>query len=176
MFAFRGVDYLEIDSLLNDDEKLVRQMVREFVEKEIIPHIEEWNREGKFPLHLVPIMAELGFYGDNLQGYGCEGMPLAVAAAWMALNYAAQNGRYRKHLLAGIIKPLIRQFGLMADLAQNRRTRGHEDHFPDKPQQVVPIRKREDFLQKRERLAAYEDKPVNKHHRSPQDTASLMGP
>ena len=33
MFAFRGVDYLEIDSLLNDDEKLVRQMVREFVEK-----------------------------------------------------------------------------------------------------------------------------------------------
>ena len=53
MFAFRGVDYLEIDSLLNDDEKLVRQMVREFVEKEIMPHIEEWNREGKFPLHLV---------------------------------------------------------------------------------------------------------------------------
>ena len=50
MFAFRGVDYLEIDGLLNDDEKLVRQMVREFVEKEIIPHIEEWNREGKFPL------------------------------------------------------------------------------------------------------------------------------
>ena len=61
MFAFRGVDYLEIDSLLNDDEKLVRQMVREFVENEIIPHIEEWNREGKFPLQLVPLMAELGF-------------------------------------------------------------------------------------------------------------------
>src|ERR1035437_995874 len=74
MFAFRGVDYLEIDSLLNDDEKLVRQMVREFVEKEIIPHIEEWNREGRFPLHLVPLMAEMGFYGANLEGYGCAGM------------------------------------------------------------------------------------------------------
>ena len=74
MFAFHGVDYLEIDSLLNDDEKLVRQTVREFVEKEIIPHIEEWNREGKFPLHLVPLMAELGFYGANLEGYGCAGM------------------------------------------------------------------------------------------------------
>ena len=74
MFAFHGVDYLEIDSLLNDDEKLVRQMVREFVEKEIIPHIEGWNREGKFPLHLVPLMAELGFYGANLEGYGCAGM------------------------------------------------------------------------------------------------------
>ena len=74
MFVFRGVDYLEIDSLLNDDEKLVRQMVREFVEKEIVPHIEGWNREGKFPLHLVPLMAELGFYGANLEGYGCAGM------------------------------------------------------------------------------------------------------
>ena len=58
----------------DDDEKLVRQMVREFVEKEVIPHIEEWNREGKFPLHLVPLMAELGFYGANLEGYGCAGM------------------------------------------------------------------------------------------------------
>ena len=74
MFAFHGVDYLEVESLFNDDEKLVRQMVREFVEKEIIPHIEGWNREGKFPLQLVPLMAELGFYGANLEGYGCAGM------------------------------------------------------------------------------------------------------
>lgn len=74
MFAFRGVDYLEIDSLLSDDEKLVRQTVREFVDKEIIPHIEEWNREGKFPAHLIPQMADLGFYGANLHGYGCAGM------------------------------------------------------------------------------------------------------
>ena len=58
----------------SDDEKLVRQMVREFVDKEIIPNIEGWNREGKFPLHLVPLMAELGFYGANLEGYGCAGM------------------------------------------------------------------------------------------------------
>jgi len=44
------------------------------VEKEIIPHIEEWNREGKFPIHLVPLMAELGFFGANMEGYGCAGM------------------------------------------------------------------------------------------------------
>jgi glutaryl-CoA dehydrogenase len=74
MFAFHGVDYLLIDSLLTDDEKLVRQTVREFVDKEVLPHIEEWNRAGKFPLHLVPLMAELGFYGANLEGYGCAGM------------------------------------------------------------------------------------------------------
>jgi len=74
MFAFHGVDYLQIDSLLTDDEKLVRQTVREFVDKEVLPYIEEWNRAGKFPMHLVPLMAELGFYGANLEGYGCAGM------------------------------------------------------------------------------------------------------
>jgi glutaryl-CoA dehydrogenase len=74
MFAFRGVDYMEIDSLFSDEEKLVRQTVREFVDREVLPHIEEWNREGKFPRHLVPLMAELGFYGANLHGYGCAGL------------------------------------------------------------------------------------------------------
>jgi glutaryl-CoA dehydrogenase len=74
MFPFHGVDYLETDSLLSDDEKLVRQTVREFVDKEVLPHIEEWNREAKFPMHLVPLMAELGFYGANMEGYGCAGM------------------------------------------------------------------------------------------------------
>ncbi|MHB8653141.1 MAG: acyl-CoA dehydrogenase family protein [Terriglobia bacterium] len=74
MFPFRGVDYMEIDSLLSDEEKLVRRTVREFVDKEVIPHIEEWSREGKFPRHLVPLMGELGFFGANLQGYGCAGM------------------------------------------------------------------------------------------------------
>jgi glutaryl-CoA dehydrogenase len=74
MFPFHGVDFMEIDSLLSDEEKLVRQTVREFVDNEVLLHIEEWNREGKFPMHLVPQMAELGFYGANMQGYGCAGM------------------------------------------------------------------------------------------------------
>ncbi len=74
MFAFHGVDFMEIDALFSDEEKLVRQTVREFVDKEVIPHIEEWNREAKFPRHLVPLMAELGFYGANMEGYGCAGM------------------------------------------------------------------------------------------------------
>src|SRR5690348_8406396 len=74
MFAFHGVDFIEFDSLLSDEERLVRQTVREFVDREVLPHIEEWNREGKFPRHLVPVMADLGLFGANLQGYGCAGM------------------------------------------------------------------------------------------------------
>src|SRR5579884_3110546 len=74
MFPFRGVDYLEIDSLFSEQELLVRRTARQFVEERVIPIIEKHNREGSFPLHLVPEMAELGFFGANLTGYGCAGM------------------------------------------------------------------------------------------------------
>ncbi len=73
-FPFRGVDFMEVDSLFSSQERLVRQTSREFVENEVVPVIEEHNREGKFPLHLVPKMAELGFLGANLRGYGCAEM------------------------------------------------------------------------------------------------------
>ncbi len=74
MAGFSGVDYLEFDSLLTDEEKLARQTARQFVEDQIIPIIEECNREGKFPKQLVPQLGELGFFGANLKGYGCAGM------------------------------------------------------------------------------------------------------
>src|SRR5579862_6866991 len=63
---FRGVDFLEIDGLLSDDERLVRDNTRKF--------IEECNREGRFPRDLVKPMGELGFFGANLKGYGCAEM------------------------------------------------------------------------------------------------------
>lgn len=74
MPSFSGVDFLDFDSLLSAEEKLARATVRKFVDDEILPIIELHNREGKFPLHLVPMMAELGFFGANLEGYGCAGM------------------------------------------------------------------------------------------------------
>jgi len=74
MPSFPGVDFLEFDSLLSDEEKLARQTARQFVDEEILPLIEQCNREGKFPMQLVPQMAELGFFGANLTGYGCAGM------------------------------------------------------------------------------------------------------
>jgi len=74
MPSFSGVDYLEIDSLLTDEEKLARQTARQFVDDQILPIIEECNREGRFPKELIPQMAELGFFGASLQGYGCAGM------------------------------------------------------------------------------------------------------
>src|ERR1043166_4342494 len=71
---FRGVDFLEFDSLLNEDEILVRNTARQFIEDNLIPIIEECNRAGRFPRELVKPMADLGFFGASLQGYGCAGM------------------------------------------------------------------------------------------------------
>ena len=71
---FRGVDFIEFDSLLTDDERLVRDTTRKFIEDNLIPIIEECNRAGRFPRELVKPMADLGFFGASLKGYGCAGM------------------------------------------------------------------------------------------------------
>src|SRR5260221_5393750 len=74
MAGYSGVEFIDFDSQLNDEEKLVRQTARQFVEIEIIPIIEKQSREATFPKHLVPQLGELGFFGANLHGYGCAGM------------------------------------------------------------------------------------------------------
>src|SRR5216117_2264341 len=71
---FRGVDFIEFDTLLTDDERLVRDTARRFIEDNLIPIIEECNRAGRFPRELVKPMDDLGFFGASLKGYGCAGM------------------------------------------------------------------------------------------------------
>ncbi len=71
---FRGVDFIDFDTLLTDDERLVRDTARRFIEDNLIPIIEECNRAGRFPRELVKPMADLGFFGASLKGYGCAGM------------------------------------------------------------------------------------------------------
>ncbi len=66
MNKFTGVDYFNIDSLLSEEELLIRNTVRDFVSDEVIPIIEEYNRESKFPQQLVPKMAEMGLFGPTL--------------------------------------------------------------------------------------------------------------
>ncbi|NYF80577.1 acyl-CoA dehydrogenase family protein [Granulicella arctica] len=73
-FKFQGVDFIEFDSLLSEDELLVRANTRAYIEDNLIPIIEQCNRDGRFPRELVLPMGELGFYGATLDGYGCAGM------------------------------------------------------------------------------------------------------
>jgi glutaryl-CoA dehydrogenase len=71
---FKGVDFIDFDSLLSDEERLVRDTTRKFIEDNLVPIIEECNRAGRFPRELVRPMAELGFFGASLKGYGCAEM------------------------------------------------------------------------------------------------------
>jgi glutaryl-CoA dehydrogenase len=74
MARFPGVDYLRIDSLFSEQELLVRETARRFVDERVIPLIRDCFRDARFPKELIPEMASLGFLGANLEGYGCAGM------------------------------------------------------------------------------------------------------
>src|ERR1035437_7374898 len=74
MPAFPGVDFLDFDSLLRDEELLARRTARQFVDEHVIPIIEKHNRAATFPMDLVPQLGELGLFGANLKGYGCAEM------------------------------------------------------------------------------------------------------
>jgi glutaryl-CoA dehydrogenase len=74
MSRFAGVDYLQIDSLFSEQELLVRQTARQFVEERAIPLMRDCFRDARFPKELIPEFGRLGFLGANLEGYGCAGM------------------------------------------------------------------------------------------------------
>jgi len=74
MGRFPGVDYLAVDSVLNEQELLVRQTARQFVDDRVLPVIRDAYSKGEFPVHLIRQMGELGFFGANLEGYGCAGL------------------------------------------------------------------------------------------------------
>jgi glutaryl-CoA dehydrogenase len=73
MTPFAGVDYYNLDDLLTDEERMIRKTVRDFVDREAVPIIEDHHSREAFPHHLIPRMAELGLFGANIKGYGCAG-------------------------------------------------------------------------------------------------------
>ena len=73
--SFEGVDFYAMDDLLNEEERAVRDMVRDWVDSEVMPIINEAYISRTFPRSLIPQMAELGFFGANLpEEYGCAGL------------------------------------------------------------------------------------------------------
>ena len=72
---FEGVDFYDVGALLSEEERAVQTTVRQWVDDRLMPVINQRYLEGKFPLELVPQMAELGFFGANLpEEYGCAGL------------------------------------------------------------------------------------------------------
>lgn len=73
--AVRATDFYALEDLLTDVQRAARDVVRRFVDREVLPHIGRWWLEGRFPVELVPRLAELGVLGANLPTeYGCAGL------------------------------------------------------------------------------------------------------
>jgi glutaryl-CoA dehydrogenase len=71
---YQAIDYYDIESDLTSQARLIRDTVREFVQREFLPVVREHYRAGSFPLQLVPTMGKLGLLGANLSGFGLPGI------------------------------------------------------------------------------------------------------
>ena len=83
-------DYMGLEGLLTDEERMIRESARKFVNAEVLPIIEQHAQDQTFPAHLIPKMGELGFYGPSLpEEYGCLGVS---SVAYGLLMYELERG------------------------------------------------------------------------------------
>ena len=87
-------DFLALDSLLSDEERLIRDTVRGFVSDRILPDVAEWFEAGVFPKELAREMGKLGLLGMHLEGYGCAGTSaVSYGLACTELEYGDSGAR-----------------------------------------------------------------------------------
>src|SRR2546430_14054960 len=67
------LDFLDLDALLTEEERMIRDTVRQFVAERVMPGIEEWFERAEFPREVFPELGRLGLLGMHLSGYGCAG-------------------------------------------------------------------------------------------------------
>ncbi|MDQ4125947.1 MAG: acyl-CoA dehydrogenase family protein [Actinomycetota bacterium] len=87
-------DFLGLDALLSDEEKMVRDSARRFVSDRVLPGIEKWFEEGEFPHEVAPELGRLGLLGMHLEGYGCAGTN-AVSYGLACLELEAGDSGFR---------------------------------------------------------------------------------
>ncbi len=80
-------DFYLMDELLTPEERAIREKVRAFCDREVIPIINDYWERAAFPFELIPKLAQLGIAGGSIQGYGCPGMSM-TAAGLLALELA----------------------------------------------------------------------------------------
>lgn len=131
MVKFQGVDYYNIDEILSQEEILVRQTVREFVDDNVIPIIEKHARAGTFPADLVGKMAELGLFGSTLPAkYGCAEMNnVAYGLVMQELERGDSGVRSFASVQSSLVMYPIYAFGSEA----------HKDHWLPKLAKGVAI-------------------------------------
>jgi glutaryl-CoA dehydrogenase len=88
------LDVLDIDSLLSDEERMLRDTVRRFTAERIMPGIEKWFEAGEFPREMATEFGELGLLGMHLEGYGCAGVN-AVSYGLACMELEAGDSGFR---------------------------------------------------------------------------------
>ncbi|HEV8376019.1 MAG TPA: acyl-CoA dehydrogenase family protein, partial [Candidatus Polarisedimenticolia bacterium] len=112
MRPFKALDYYQIDGLLTEEERLIRDTIQAFVSEQVLPRIEKHYREGTFPMELVPQLAELGTLGSSLQGYGCAGLgPVAYGLIMQELERGDSGLRSFVSVQGGLAMYPIHAFG-----------------------------------------------------------------
>jgi glutaryl-CoA dehydrogenase len=74
MEKFRGVDYFGFEEHLSDEQRMIRDTVRDWVESRFLPIVTEHHRNATFPVELAAELGEMGVFGATLKGYGCLGL------------------------------------------------------------------------------------------------------
>ena len=110
---FEGVDFYDIGSLLSEEERAVRQTVRDWIEERLLPVINDCYVEGHFPTELIPEMARLGFFGANLpEEYGCAGLNnVAYGLIMQELERGDSGVRSFASVQGGLVMCPIFRFG-----------------------------------------------------------------
>lgn len=115
MSRFPGVDFLDFDSLLSDDERLTRETVRAFVEDRVKPIIEECHREARFPIELIPEIGDLQLFGASLDEYGLPGLKgVAYGLVMQELERGDSGLRSCASVQSGLVMYPIYTFGSQA--------------------------------------------------------------
>src|SRR5437868_393903 len=83
MPRFESPDFLQLDELLTNEERQLRERVRTFVNERFLPIAGHCYRTGTFPLELVPELGRLGAFGATIHGYGCAGLKNVAAGLIM---------------------------------------------------------------------------------------------
>ena len=112
MEKFRGVDYYGIDELLTEEQRMMRDAVRDWVEARFLPIVGAHHREGTFPTELGRDLGEMGVFGATLKGYGCAGLDhIAYGLIMQELERGDSGLRSFASVQSGLVMYPIHAYG-----------------------------------------------------------------
>jgi glutaryl-CoA dehydrogenase len=108
-----GVDLIDVDALLTDDELAIRATARRFADERLRPELPEWFESGRLPVReLAAELGKLGFLGMHLSGYGCAGVgPVAYGLACLEIEAADSGLRSLVSVQGSLAMYAIRRYG-----------------------------------------------------------------